>query len=192
MRFVFIYTALFLSTTGFTQTSFPMQPESEFILSKELVKKDITTYLAFFREIDTTKTYEKVLSVTYNYIYIGKPLFFVGYEVHNLAVKVRNNQIQRVHFEIYYSDIKIIKEIIKEYGYPESGYMNPHLPPLKDPKKGTKDRDNFWYENYTGLSWPIDGEERYMHITNLMNSRYFTSPEHKIWVNFSLVKHLKK
>lgn len=178
--------------TGFAQIDTTMEKTGEFLLSKNILKNNISEYRSFFKKIEVKEAHEREISVLYNYVYTGKTLYFLSHKVNNLSLSVKDDIIKKVHFEISYSDKKIFRDLIAEYGYPGSGHVNPDLPLLDDPERGRKDRDNYLYENYTGLTWPEDEQERYMHITNLINNRYFIEQESKLWVSFNTVKHLGK
>lgn len=183
---------MLFSITGFTQTDTPMEQTDDFLLSKNMLKKNISEYGSFFKKMEVKEAHERGIPVLYNYVYTGKPLYFLNHKVNYLSLSVKDSIVKKVHFEISYSDKKIFKDLIAKYGYPGSGHINPDLPMLKDTEKDRKNRDNYLYENYTGLSWPEDEQERYMHVINLINNRYFIEQESKLWVSFNIVKQSGK
>lgn len=157
--------------------------EEMFELSKELLNKELILYNDKFEEIRPGE----YLSGLFHYKYTGEQLLFHSYPVKNLMVRCKEGIISRVYFEIDYTGDNIIYELIDYYGFPVSGNMNPKLPRYKDESKGHA-QDNFLYENYSGLVWNKDDDDRYMSITNFNQNRYFTEGKPVLMVKFNLLK----
>jgi len=165
--------------SGFSQTNHRMEQKKELIISPRLIRKNNSEYSSYFRKIEIEEAKEKRISVMYNYIYSGKEsLSFLGYKINSLLLVVKNNFIHEVYFEVPYSDFKIFKDLIAEYGYPGVVRGDPPAPDYSNPEK-TK------YERYREYTWG-EGKTRNatIHITNIINKTFEINEVTKLWIKF--------
>ncbi len=174
----------------FTQIDNSMEQKKELLLSKALLKTPISEYSAYFRKIEIEEAKEKRIPSMFNYLYSGKEsLYFIKYKIKNLRLEVRNGLIYKVFFEVPYSDFKIFKDLITEFGYPGSGHGIPGPNVLIDPTK--RSQDNYRYEQMRRLTWLEKGVDTYMNTSNQINKDYIIDKDTKLWVKFNIEKVLK-
>ncbi len=175
---------LLFSIFSFSQESM----SQNFELSRKILKKSITEYDSFFLRMGVDEAREKGLSYKYNYYYCKETLTFIGYRIENLALRVVDDKIVKVYFEIPYNDEGIIREIIETFGPPDVGHKSLDINSTKELDLNKDSSGNYLYESYTGLTWTKDNEDTFMHITNLKNNKYFLDKESVLWVSFNIVK----
>jgi hypothetical protein len=193
MKIIYVYCiSILCSISGYTQINNKMTKKEELILSKELLKKPISEYGAYFRKIEIEESKEKKIPFDFNYLYRRKEsLFFLGYKINNLRLVVKNNLIHKVFFEISYSNIKIFKDLIDEFGYPNVGRGDPGPDFLINPQKSGP--SNYRYEKYSALAWVGDiTSDTSIHISNLIRNDYVIDRDTKLWVSFKIEKKHKK
>lgn len=170
-----------------------MTNNSVLILNKKLLTEEFNNYSPFFKKITSIEAGKMGIYPRLNYLYKGKNLLFLNREVKKLAIEVLDGKINRIHFEIVYNqEDKITNELIKLYGYPTGGRMNPSLPKLKDSTKSNTDLSNYNYENFSALSWSRKEEASYISVTNLKHNEYFINKMNTLWIHFALKKSIKQ
>lgn len=162
-----------------------------FTLDKSLLKQNIADYTEFFELLEIKKSYQIGLSSYYNYLYKFDELTFYGNEVHNLALRVVDSKIVKVHFEIDYSTKEILFNLIDNLGYPTSGIALPNTQTFKD-ESDKKNPSNWLYENFSSLSWKPDENYFHISISNIFSPQYYSLNNPRLWIEFSIVEKFLK
>lgn len=166
--------------------------QMEFILDTEILGNDISKYDIFFIPVSRLEALELKIPLIYNYRYIGNEALFCGYKVYNLSLKVNDEKIVKVHFELEYDSKEILYDLFDKLGYPESGRMTPNVPRFKDSEGSKTDPSNHLYENYNALYWKTDENYHSISISNISTPQFYSLNNPNIWINFSIVERFLK
>lgn len=172
--------------------NFEKENQSEFVLNESLLSTNINTYRNLFKSLPISEAHTKGISTMYNYICIKENIFYNGNKVYNLVLKVNNDKILRVHFEIEYSSKSTLYYFIDKLGYPESGRSSPNVEIYKNLNEDKLDKSNLLYENFNALYWKADENYFDISISNITNLQFFSLNNPRLWIDFSIAQKFLK